>query len=298
MKKKIFIVLWVTVLLLIILLAGWGKKTTYRGGNIALQYDRRKWYLTYREQEYPEFVLATKDNSNGIVIIPIEDDGSIFERFHEEFLVSEVAWSSEFTVEESKVDMRDEQGYIYYTDSIPNIRGEWETYITFGKKLENIYVIGLADISRAEDGTEDESLLAMQNEMLEILTSITYSKQKKVWLIPDKRYEDDIGYWAWRAKQNEGKWEEPDRTRDSVPDEETAKRIAENYDKECGWTERSSNKDLEYEVIAVYLEQKYIWVLTYRPKAPEGYFVLDGGGGTVRIRRDTGEITDDTRICY
>ena len=235
-------------------------------------------------------MLATKDDSNGIVIIPIEDDGSIFERFHEEFLVSEVYGLSEFTVEESKVDMRDEQGYIYCIDSILNIRGEWETYITFGKKLENIYVIGFADISRSEDGTEEESLLAMQNEMLEILTSITYSKQKKVWMIPDKRYSDDLGYWVWSAKQNEEKWGEPDRARDSVPDEETAKQIAEEYDKECGWTERRC-QDLDYEVNAVYLEQNYIWVLVYKPKE----LVLDGGGGTVRIRRDTGEITDDTR---
>ncbi|MDE7446955.1 MAG: hypothetical protein K2N15_14805 [Lachnospiraceae bacterium] len=295
MKKKIFIVLGVIALLLIILLVGWGKKTTYRGGNIALQFDRRKWYLTYREEEYPEFVLAKRDNSNAIAIIPIEDDGSIFERFHEEFLVRELYGVSEFTLDESKVDMRDEQGYIYYIDSFPNVRGEWETFITFGKKLENIYVIGWAQVSRSGDETDEESLLAMQNEMLEILSSITYSKQKKVWLIPDKRYSDDLGYWVWKAKQDEGKWEEPDRTRDSVPDEETAKRIAEDYDKECGWTERSG-KDCEYEVVAVYLEQNYIWVLTYRHKAPEGYFVLDGGGGTVRIRRDTGEITDDTRI--
>lgn len=296
MKKKILIALGVVLLLLIILLVGWGKKTTYRGGNIALQYDRRKWRLTYREEVCPRFVLATKNNTNPILIIPIEDDGSIFERFHEDFLAGE-AWFSEFVLEESKVDMRDEQGYLYYIDSFPNVRGEWETYITFGKKLENIYVIGLAQISRSEDETEEESLLAMQNEMLEILSSITYSEQKKVWLIPDKRHSDDIGYRVWRAKQNEGKWEEPDRTRDSVPDEETAKQIAEDYDKECGWTERSS-KDLEYEVVAVYLEQNYIWLLTYRPKMPEGHFILDGEGGTVRIRRDTGEITDDARIWY
>ena len=160
MKKKIFIVLGITALLLIILLVGWGEKTTYRGGNIALQYDRRKWYLTYREEE---------------------------------------------------------------------------------------------------------SLLAMQNEMLEMLSSITYSKQKKVWMIPDKRHSDDIVYWVWWAKQNEGKWEEPDRARDSVPDEETAKQIAEDYDKECGWTERKC-QDLDYEVNAVYLEQNYIWVLVYKPK--------------------------------
>lgn len=108
-------------------------------------------------------------------------------------------------------------------------------------------------------------------------------------MFQDKRYEWFIDYWVWSAKQNEEKWEEPDRTRDSVPDEETAKRIAEEYDEESGWHERK-DQDLDYEVTAVYLEQSYIWVLIYQSKTP----VLDGGG-IVRIRRDSGEITDDTR---
>ena len=293
MKKKIFIVLGVIVLLLIILLVGWGKKTTYRGGNIELQYDRRKWHLTYRKEECSVFILEAKKNSDLIWIIPIEDDGSIFEKFHEDFLV-EMILPFGFTVEEeSKVDMRDEQGYLYCNDYVIDGRGERVNYITFGKKLENTYVIGLASISRSEDEAEEESLLARQNEVLEILSSITYSDWKRVWLIQDKSSHWFVDDWVWEAKQNEGKWEEPDRTRDSVPDEETAKRIAEDYDKECGWTERRC-QDIDYEVNVVYLEQSYIWVLIYDTKEP----VFDGEGGTVRIRRDTGEITDDARIWY
>lgn len=296
MKKKIWLALGAVLLVFITLLIMWNKKTTYRGGNIALQYDRRKWYLTYRKEEYPEFVLATKDNRDGIAIVPIEDDGSVFEKFHEEFLIREV-WYPGFILEESKTDMRDEQGCIYYVDSFLAISGEWETYITFGKKVENIYVLGWVQLVGSEDDAGEEGLAERQNEILEILSSITYSGQKRIWMFPEQRYSDDTTYWIWRAKQNEGKWEEPDRTRDSVPDEETAKRIAENYDKECGWTEKRDH-DLDYEITAVYLEPNYTWVLIYRPKMPEGQFVLDGGGGNISIRRDTGEIMIDTRTYF
>lgn len=291
MKKKIKIVLGAALLVSIILLAWWYKRPTYEGGNIALQYDRGKWHLTYRKEMSLVFCLESKKNLDGILIVPVEDDGSIFEKFHEDFLVRLTYF--EYTVDkEVKVDMREQGGYLYYNDYVHDRRGEKENYITFGKKLEDIYVIGQVYIERSEDDTE-EDLRSRQSEALEILSSITYSEQKNMRMFQNKKYEWDIDYWVWSAKLNEGKWEEPDRTRDSVPDEETAKRIAEEYDEESGWHERKC-QDLDYEVNAVYLEQNYIWVLTYKPKTP----VLDGGGGTIRIRRDNGEITDDARGIF
>lgn len=296
MKKKIWIVSGAVLLILIILLAGWVKTPTFEGGNIALQYNKGRWHLTYRREACSVFCLESKKDSDFIWIVPIEDDGSIFERFHEDFLV-EMFYPFGFMLEEeSKKDLREEQGFLYYNDDFVDRRGERESYITFGKKLENIYVIGLVYIDRSEDETEEERLLERRNEALEILSSITYSDWKRVWLIQDKSYHWMIDDWVWTAKQNEGKWEEPDRTRDSVPDEETAKRIAEEHDKECGWSDWRDKDD--YEVSAVYLEQSYIWILHYKHKAPEGHMVLDGGGGTVRIRRDNGEVTDDTRRVF
>ncbi|MDE7285265.1 MAG: hypothetical protein K2N55_00255 [Lachnospiraceae bacterium] len=293
MKKKILLVLGVAGLILMILLAWWNKRPTYEGGNIALQYNRGKWHLTYRKEASLVFCLESRKNSDYILIVPIEDDGSIFERFHEDFLV-ELTYPYGFVVEkESKIDVREEQGYLYYNDSVHDRRGDKADYITFGKKLEDIYVIGQAYINISEEDAE-KNVQTRQNEALEILSSITYSEQKNMWMLQDKEYEWFIDYWVWSAKQNEGKWEEPDKTKDSVPDEETAKRIAEEYDKESGWYERK-NQDLDYEVNVIYLEQSYIWVLIYSPKAPEGHAVIDGGGGTVRIRRDSGEVTDDTR---
>lgn len=292
MKKKMKIVLGAVLLISLMLLAWWYKRPTYEGGNIALQYNRGKWHLTYRKEMNSVFCLESKKNQDCILIVPIEDDGSIFERFHEDFLV-ELIFPYGCTVEkEMKVDRREQQGYLYYNDYVHDRRGEKENYITFGKKLENIYVIGQVYINRSESDTE-EDLHARQKEALEILSSITYSRQKCVWMFQDKRHEWSIDDWVWSAKHNERKWKEPDRTRDSVPDEESAKRIAEEYDKENGWYERK-DQDLDYEVHAVYLEQSYIWVLIYSPKEP----VFDGGGGVIRIRRDNGEITDDTRGIF
>lgn len=292
MKKKIKMILGAVLLILIILLAWWYKRPTYEGGNIALQYNRGKWHLSYRKEMNSVFCLESKKDSDYILIVPIEDDGSIFERFHEDFLV-ELIYPFGCTVEkEIKVDMRQEQGCLYYTDYVHHRRGEKAYYITFGKKLEDIYVIGQAYIYGSEDDTE-EDLQARQEETLKILSSITYSERKNVWMLQDKEHWF-IDYWVSSAKQNEEKWEEPDWTRDSVPDEETAKRIVEKYDQKSGWNERRC-QDLDYEVNAIYLEQSYVWVLVYSPKAPEGHVVLDGGGGTVRIRRDNGEITGDTR---
>lgn len=82
-------------------------------------------------------------------------------------------------------------------------------------------------------------------------------------------------------------WYDIDRTRKVVPDEETAKRIAEAViDADELWT---WNADEDYEMEISFDEASYLWKVTYRPKIPEGYILLDGEK-SVWIRKDTGWI--------
>lgn len=82
-------------------------------------------------------------------------------------------------------------------------------------------------------------------------------------------------------------WYDIDKTRDIVPNEETARRIAEaviDADELWSW-----NADEDYEMEISFDEQNYLWKVTYHPKIPEGYILLDGEKA-VWIRRDTGWI--------
>ena len=79
-----------------------------------------------------------------------------------------------------------------------------------------------------------------------------------------------------------------DRTRDIVPDAETAIRIAEANLKMkiSGW---GSHEDIDYQVEVTYDEPSYEWIVTYEVVPPEGGVVLDGKK-VLGIRRDYGHV--------
>lgn len=288
MKKKAMMIVAIVLLMMIILLAGSCKKAVFEGGNITFSYNKAKWDLSYGKSG-GDVVFCLESDSDYILLTPIEDDGSIFERFHEDFLENMVAFE-EYNIEaESKVDLREERGHLYYCDRFVK-SGKGENWITFGKALGDIFVVGSAKI----EGSENETALQIKtDEVLEILSSIAYSSKQKVRWITRRNDLIDFYERILMAKGNEKIWEESDRTRDSVPDGETAKRIAKEYDDRCGWT-AEWGENYEYDISVVYLEQGYMWLVIYR----EHEMMLDGGSGTVRIRRDNGRITNDTRRVF
>lgn len=82
-------------------------------------------------------------------------------------------------------------------------------------------------------------------------------------------------------------WYHIDRTGNVVPDEETAKRIAEaiiDADELGRW-----DSDEEYEMEISFDEETYRWEVAYRPKLAEGMILIDGPP-YVWIRKDTGWI--------
>lgn len=86
-------------------------------------------------------------------------------------------------------------------------------------------------------------------------------------------------------------WYNIDRTGNVVPDEETAKRIAEaviEADELWNW-EPWGDSDEDYEIEISFDEETYWWKVAYRPKLPEGAILLDGDK-IVWIRKDNGWI--------
>ena len=79
-----------------------------------------------------------------------------------------------------------------------------------------------------------------------------------------------------------------DRTKDIVPDEETAIRIAEANlkTKISGW---NSHGDIDYQIEVIYDEPSYEWIVIYEVAPPEGKFVLDGTK-VLGVRRDYGHV--------
>lgn len=85
----------------------------------------------------------------------------------------------------------------------------------------------------------------------------------------------------------QARWYNIDRTKNVVPDEETAKRIAEaiiDADELGTW-----DLDKDYEMEISFDEETYRWRVAYLPKLPEGAMLLDGDP-CVWIRKDNGFI--------
>lgn len=81
-------------------------------------------------------------------------------------------------------------------------------------------------------------------------------------------------------------WSDADRSKDIVPDEETAMRLAEASFRmeKSGW---GYQEDVNYQVEVDYHEPSYEWIVTYAIAAPKGYIYLDGTR-TFGVRRDNG----------
>lgn len=80
-------------------------------------------------------------------------------------------------------------------------------------------------------------------------------------------------------------WYHIDRTGNVVPDEETAKRIAEAIiDADELWT---WDFDEDYETEITFDEETYRWKVAYLPKLPEGMMLVDGDK-CIWIRKDNG----------
>ena len=80
--------------------------------------------------------------------------------------------------------------------------------------------------------------------------------------------------------------DEIDRSKELIPDEETAIKIADTIisaDKEVEWNEKFT-----YEVRVSFDEETYEWLVMYAPTIP-GKVVFDGGK-YIWIRKDSGQI--------
>lgn len=80
--------------------------------------------------------------------------------------------------------------------------------------------------------------------------------------------------------------DEIDRSKELIPDEETALKIADaviSVDKDVVWDENYT-----YEVSISFDEETYEWLVTYGPMVP-GKVVFDGGK-YIWIRKDSGQI--------
>lgn len=287
MKKKeiIFsIIIIIDIMLLIFFLTGFKNEMTFfEGGHIALQYDRNNWKLTYQKEE-PYSIFFMEEDENYIFILPMESENSILDKVHEELMVDIYGWSSKLinVSFEERIDRYEEQNYAYYIYDFEFTYGR-ERWIIFEKRLETISAIGIAWISRAENEQEKKAVQEKTDEVLAILSSVSYSEYGTVrWIHERKDISNFYDMLIWISRCECVK-EEIDRTRDYVVDEENAKEIAEAALEETipGWKDRG-----EYEVHIVYIDQIYKWVVLYLPKK----MILDCGA-QIRIRRDNGEIT-------
>ena len=81
-----------------------------------------------------------------------------------------------------------------------------------------------------------------------------------------------------------------DRTKDIVPDAETAIRIAEaSFKMEKSAWGYHYHDELVYQIEVTYDEPSYEWIVSYEEVTPEGDFVLDGGR-FFGVRRDNGYV--------
>ena len=289
-RTTIFVIIIIEITLLAASLLGCKNKiSVFEGGHIALQYDKARWKLAYQKEE-PYSIFCMEENENYILILPMESDDSILEEVHEELIVDiygHFGFSQLINVSSGeKIDQSEEQNYAYYNYDFDFTYGK-ERWIIFEKRLETISVMGIAVIDREEENQEEEELQEKTDEVLAMLSSLSYSDNGAVKWIPERNdldYFYDMVMWI---NKNEQIKEETDRESDCVADEETAKKIAEAAldDAFPGWKDR-----WEYDVNIVYIDQIYKWIVYYSPDIKEGKMLLDCGA-EIRIRRDNGEIT-------
>lgn len=262
-------------------------ETVFEGGNIAFQYDPSKYELRYQKEE-PYSIFCLEGEENYIFIVPLEEDSRILEAFHEELLVDIYMFSQITGVEaEERIDQWEKKGYWYYIDDLNTDAGR-ERWITFEKNLESTSIIGVVQINGIESGSEEMVLQEKTNEALTVLSSVTYSERDKIKGISERNDLLEIYTIMLEAEQMGEGTVVTDKSRDYVPNEEAAKKIAEAFfdENDPGW-----NDNVEYEAKVIFIEPIYKWVVYYFEKGSEGTMVLDGSTRMLRIRRDNGEVS-------
>jgi len=79
-------------------------------------------------------------------------------------------------------------------------------------------------------------------------------------------------------------------TIDAVPDEDTARKIADIIIENLWSIHFANEPEYEFSVQISFDDDSYAWEVYYTPIPPEGY-VIAGGGRTIHIRKDCGMIT-------
>lgn len=170
-RCKIKLLLAVCMILTLTAFTGCSRGTTaYEGGHIAMSYDSHKWELSYQEAEpYPVFDLYSEEAE--IIIMLVENDGSILDSFHRD-MVSLMSMDGEVT-EKGKTDKWDKKGIVYYEDTA--FGGEAPcNMILYGKAQEDKLIVGYAEI-----GLEKASP-KVKDEILEIFSTLTFSEQEEI----------------------------------------------------------------------------------------------------------------------
>lgn len=177
-EGKIKILLMICMILIMAVFTGCNQKekSEYEGGHIAISYDSSQWDLSYQEAEpYPVFSLYSEEAE--IIIMTVENDGSILDSFHEDLMSLFSSWLSEgVEVEEKdKTDKWDKEGIAYYEDVVSDQEDSFDT-ILYGKVDEDRLIIGYGEFSRGESGKEP---VKIKKEAMEIFSSMAFSEQEE-----------------------------------------------------------------------------------------------------------------------
>ncbi len=188
MKQKGKIKILLAIILAFAVLTGCGKakEPTYEGGNLAISYDTGKWELSYKEASpYPVFLLSSEEAE--ITIMTVESNGSVLKAFHDDIMY---LWESDEKLKEDKTDKLEKEGYLYFEDTLSDQDEKWEL-ILYGRRKENMFTVGCADISLEESEEIDKEL---RNEILEIFSSMTYSDQEETGELEQDTENENILY--------------------------------------------------------------------------------------------------------
>lgn len=183
-KKKMKLFLIAGMLLILTVISGCGGKTNYEGGNLKLTYDAGKWELSYQESE-PYFTFDLYSEENEIVIMIVENDGSILESFHKDIV--DLYQIDGKVTQKGVTDKWSSDSWLYYEDFV-EIEDEAESLVIYAKEDEGKLLIGLAEIMVQESGEENEELL---DEALEIFASMEYSEKTET---GDLQQKDEHSY--------------------------------------------------------------------------------------------------------
>lgn len=190
-RKMRFLKLVCMLLSAAVLLAGCGQsepEPTYEGVHLALVYDAEKWTASYQEAEpYPVFDLALDEDE--IIIMIVENDGSVFDNLHGDFL--DMCRTEGTVTEKGKTDEWSQNSWMYYEDLIEMEQFGTETLITYAKGQDNILLVGIAEVMVSESGEENTERIA---EVLEIFASMRYSEQGEPGELQQDAERENITY--------------------------------------------------------------------------------------------------------